>query len=374
MYQEPEFLFIPPGFAPASHERKEPTHDLIFSGGSPIVPLQLSQRQQRCLRLTVNTRLFESPGPNTHYWYSRDMDWWFSAAKQVLDDLHRLLTSQNHADRSLLLRVSLCGPWRCGPWKSQVTWLSRFIHRYYETNGTFLHPFRSRVDKHLKDHPDPLHFDAFLLQCWSEMTLSVDQRRTFLTIEYLNDKAPEICADAIRAYINRMALFSVHGEQHLGLCDHEPWISRPAANLETWARFQPELNREHRAMFMEYARHLIAEFNLDREAAPLGSREWSPRHDEMLARLRGIERRINSYINCVVVLAQREVGMVRCPCRESGSSSRGWSSTTSRHRPATSTVWGWSSQGPATSTVVVRSTQPVRIPGRRSSGCQTLGR
>lgn len=217
MYQEPEFLFIPSGFPSAIHERKQPTWDLIFSGSSPLPPLQRCERQQDCLHLTASTRLFESPGPNNHYWFSKDMSWWFSAAKQVLDDLHRLLTSQSQADRSFLYRVSVCGPW-----KSQVTWLSRFIHRYYETKGTFLHRFRSKVDKHRKDHPDTLHFDVFLLQCWSEMALSPEQRSTFLTIDGINEKAPGICTKAIQAHMHRIYLHSGPGKRHQEPRVHEP--------------------------------------------------------------------------------------------------------------------------------------------------------
>ncbi|KAG6358028.1 hypothetical protein INS49_013912 [Diaporthe citri] len=362
MYQEPEFLFVPPGSASANHERQNPTHDLIYSGGSPIAPLQLSQRQQLCLRLTVNTRLFESPNPNTHYWYSRDMDWWFSAAKQVLDDLHRLLSSQSPADRSFLFRVSLCGPWRCGPWKSQVTWLSRFIHRYYEARGTVLHRFRSRVDKHLKDHPDPLYFDAFLLQCWSEMTLSLEQESTLATIERINDEAPEICVKVIQAHMRRIARH--YG--HQGPCVDEPWIPDPAANIKEWARLQPELAGEHRAMFLHYARHLVAESVLDREAAYLrvDSRESSQRHDEDLRalHLRAMTHRLISYIDCVIILAQREVGMVRCVGMPSGSLSRAFSSTTPL------SLFMASSRGPETCAGLKRSSRgPETSIGRRSS-------
>lgn len=138
------------------------------------------------------------------------MDWWFSAARRVLEDLHPLLTRQSFADSAQLYRVSLCSPWRCGPWKSDVTWLSRFIHRYCEAEGTSLYPFRNKVDKHLKGLPDTLRFDMFLLQCWSKMALEPEQQRTFETIYEINDEAPEICMEAIRAYMDTMAPDSEH--------------------------------------------------------------------------------------------------------------------------------------------------------------------
>jgi hypothetical protein len=63
--------------------------------------------QLLCLRLTVNTRLFWRPHPNTDYWLSGDMARWFSAAKQVLDDLHKILTRQSSVDKCHLYTVSL---------------------------------------------------------------------------------------------------------------------------------------------------------------------------------------------------------------------------------------------------------------------------
>lgn len=131
------------------------------------------------------------------------MAWWFSAAKQVLDDLHQILTRQSSADKSHLYNASLCGPWRCGPWKSDATWLSRFIHCFYETEGTILHRYRNWVDKHLIDCRDDLRFDIFLLQCWSEMALDSEHKSTFEIIYSINDESPEICTE-----VNQL----VHGQ------------------------------------------------------------------------------------------------------------------------------------------------------------------
>lgn len=257
------------------------------------------------------------------------MGWWYSAARQVFNDLHRLLTSQSQADKSFLFKVSVCGPWRCGPWKSQVTWLSRFIHHYYEARGTALHRFRSKVDKHGKDHPDTLHFDVFLLQYWSQLTLSLEQESTLTTIERINDEAPEICVEGIQTYMRRIARHYGRGEWHQGACVDEPWIPHPAANIKEWTRLQPELAREHYAMFLEYFLYLVAEYKLDREAASLDV-GWSQRRDkDLLAlHLRAMKHRIYSYIDCVIILAQRELGMVRCVGMPSGSMSAAFSSTT----------------------------------------------
>ncbi|KAL1862917.1 hypothetical protein Daus18300_008247 [Diaporthe australafricana] len=181
---------------------QKPPHDLWFSGGSPLHPSQLCTRQQRFLRLTVRTRLFESAKPSTHYWFSSDMEWWFSVAKQVLDDIHLLLTRQSPADKARLCEVFLCRDLVRGPWNDK-TWLSHFIHRYYTTEGTILYPFRNQVDKHLKNLPDTLRFDIFLLQCWSKMTLSPEQKRTFETIYEMNDEAMGGCMKTMQAYIER---------------------------------------------------------------------------------------------------------------------------------------------------------------------------
>lgn len=327
MIKEADFLFSPSGPITACRERKEPTEDLWFSGGSPIAPLQLTQRQQRCLRLTVGTRLFESPSPSTHYWFSRDMEWWFSAAKQVLDDIHQLLLRQNDADKFFLLWTSLRGPWRCGTWKSEVTWLSRFIYRYYKTEGRILHPFRNMVDKHLKDHPDTLRFDIFLLQCWSEMRskmiLSLEQQRTFETILRINDEGPEVCMRAMETRMDILAPAQEQGDQPRGSgASPTPWIPNPSQDLDTWAHLQPELAREHRVMFMDYTRHLRRECELALEEYSLRTRGSPPtenRREEPLAFcLRFMSARIVSYIDSVITLAQRELGMV-CGTRSSSS-------------------------------------------------------
>lgn len=305
------------------YEREEPTHDLYFSGGSPLVPAQLSDRQQRCLSLTVDTRLFESPNPWSHYWFSRDMDWWASTAKMVLDDLHLLLTRHGDEGKSFLFKVSLFGPWRCGPWKSDATWLSRFVHRYYEAEGTVLHPLRNKVDKHLKDVPDTLRFDIFLLQCWSDLVLSEEQESTRDLIGRINEEPPEICVEAIQKHMDMLAPAE---EQRYRLRDpmaNEPWLTRPSARLDDWARLQPELARENQAMFMEYTRHLITECELELEEGLLGSRNFprERRNAHFVRSLVRISSRIVAYIDCVIILAQQELGMVRGPGLSSGSSS-----------------------------------------------------
>lgn len=199
MIDEMDISFHPSGYFTAPNAGKKPPHDLWFSCGSPLYPMQLCSRQQRCMYLTVRTRLFESPKPSTHYWFSRDMEWWFSVAKQVLDDVHLLLTRQSSADKARLYEVFLRGDWVRGPWNSDTTWLSRFIHRYYAVEGTVLYPFRNKVDKHLKDLPDTLRFDVFLLQCWSQMALASEQKRTFEIIYEMNDEAMETCMEIIQA-------------------------------------------------------------------------------------------------------------------------------------------------------------------------------
>lgn len=343
MVGEADFVFTPWGPTTTCHERKAPTDDLWFSGGSPIVPLQLIHRQQRCLRLTVGTRLFESPSPNTHYWFSQDMEWWVSAAKQVLDDIHQLLLSQNDNDESFLLWTSLSGPWRCGTWKSEATWLSRFIFRFYEAEGTFLHPLRNKVDKHLKDIPDTLRFDIFLLQCWSEMRsgmrLSLGQEATFETILAMNEKGPEVCLRAIQARMDSIALAREQRDQPQGprADSPPPWIPNPSQDLDGWARLQPELAREHRVMFMDYTRHLRRECELQLEEYALRTRgsllPTEDRRGDLIAFcLRFMATRILSYIDSVIILAQREMGMVRGPrSSSSGPSSSTWTAMWLRH-------------------------------------------
>ncbi|KAI3392466.1 hypothetical protein diail_5682 [Diaporthe ilicicola] len=326
-----DILFHPSGSLTVLDERGEPTHGLSFSCGSPMSPIQLRDRQQKYLPLTVKTRLFESPTPETHYWFSRDMEWWSSAAKQVLDDIHLLLTRHCSADMSRLYTVSLCGPWNCGPWKSDATWLSRFIHRYCADEGTTLYTFRNKVDKHLKDKPDTLRFDVFLLQCWSEMALSAQQQRTFETIYELNDEAPEVSMNIILAFTENSG--RANQAQQPGVSEpsshlshtspNDPHISYPAAHLDQWAILQPELAREHEMMFQEYAHHLIAEYELEFETYPVPNPDSPPEIMENHIReciLAQIDKLV-SYINCVITLAQQDLEMVTDPGLSSGSSS-----------------------------------------------------
>lgn len=329
MIEEADFVFAPWGPTTTCRERKAPTDDLSFSGGSPIVPLQLIHRQQRCLRLTVGTRLFESPSPNTHYWFSQDMEWWFSAARQVLDDIHMLLMRQNDADKSFLFWTSLSGPWRCGTWKSEATWLSRFIHRYYQDEGKFLHPFRNKVDKHLKEIPDTLRFDIFLLQCWSEMRSEMHlspEEQTFFTILAMNDESPEVCMQAIQARMDSLALVQEQEDQpQEPQASPQPWIPRPSQDLDQWAHLQPELHREHRVMFRDYTRHLRRECEIQLEEYALRTMGLPPtedRHGDLVAFCqRFMVTRILSYMDSVITLAQRELGMVRGTRSSSSASS-----------------------------------------------------
>lgn len=260
------------------------------------------------------------------------MEWWYSAAKQVLNDIHRLLLRQKDADKSFLFWTSLCGPWRCGTWKSEATWLSRFIHRYYEAEGTVLHPFRNKVDKHLRDIPDTLRFDIFLLQCWSEMRsemgLSEEQEKTFLTILAMNNESPEVCMQAIQARIDSLALVQEEeqGDQpQEAQASPPPWIPKPSQDLDLWAHLQPELHREHRVMFLEYTRHLRRECELQLEEYALRTGGLLPtedrRADLVAFCLRFMATRILSYIDSVIILAQRELGMVRGPRSSSSEES-----------------------------------------------------
>lgn len=313
-----QLVFIHGPWAPAVDlkEQKKPTHGLVFSGGSPRAPyaLRLWERQHQCLRLTINTRLSESLDPGTHYWFSKDMSWWSSAAKRVLDDIHLLLTRQSHGDKTLLFRVCLRGPWRCGPWKSDATWLSRFIHHYYKGQGTILHPVRQRIDKHRKDFPDTVHFDLFLLQCWHEGFFSGDQARTYEIIERINNKAPKICLSTIQGYMNSIAPASAQQEQHQGPLNNDTWITIPHANLAQWDQCQRLLAQAHRALFADYARHLMAELKLELERRFPDGWDFPPQSREAYLsrrRRRQMARRMVAYVDCVIILAQRELGMVR---------------------------------------------------------------
>lgn len=244
------------------------------------------------------------------------MDWWFSVAKQVLDDVHLLLTRQSHADRSFLSRVSLYGPW-----EFEVTWLSRFVHRYYEAEGTILHPLRHKIDEHLRDIPPTLRFDIFLLQCWSEMTLCVEQRRTSEAIHELNELVPEVSMQRVHAHMNAMAADSGRGEQIQEPDPDDFWITNPAADLEFWAQLQPALAREHQALFVRYTRFRIAVAELDLWTGFWGDRECPPalRDAHFLDLLRAMTDHVISYINYTIFLAQRDLGMVLHPNPSSGS-------------------------------------------------------
>lgn len=103
------------------------------------------------------------------------------------------------------------------------------------------------------------------------MDLDPEQKTTFDTIYSVNDEPPEICMEVIDKYMDRIAPNS-RGEQPEEPGSNDPWIAHPAVDLDRWQEIQPELAREHRLMFIEYARHLSAKFELELETVDVLTR------------------------------------------------------------------------------------------------------
>ncbi|POS69079.1 hypothetical protein DHEL01_v212525 [Diaporthe helianthi] len=298
------------------YERRQPRRPLLFSMGAPMAH-SLSKSGHEFLRLTVKTRLISQPQPNTHYWASGDMAWWFWAARVVLNNLHGVLTSPQSIAKSHIYALSMCGPWRCGSWRSDATWLSRFIHVSYSAiQGSFLYPYVRWVDKHLMNRRDFLRFDIFLLQCWSQMDLNPEQKATVDTISFINEQPPEVCLYVLDSYMERTAPDPRRPPPQAPATNGRS-TAYPRADLDSWYEVHPDHADYQRDMFWEYARHLARELLLDLEAAQVLNTTSSPglaltrslRAPCVWAiigeRCNYMQTRLDSYIDCVLVFKQR---------------------------------------------------------------------
>ncbi|KAG8157837.1 hypothetical protein KVR01_012499 [Diaporthe batatas] len=291
-------------------ERSLPTRPLLFSDGAPMCK-SLSKGGFQCLRLTVKTRLIEQPQGNTHYWASGEMAWWFYAARVVLEHLHGVLTSPRPFAKSYIYLLCLSGPWRCGPWKSDATWLSRVIHHSYGcVEGSFLHPYAPWIDKHLMDRRDFLRFDIFLLQCWSQMEMDSARKRTVDTISFINEQPPEVCFYVLDRYMERVAPSPYRrGPDEPSASDRR--TAYPRADLDAWSDLHPDLDAGHRVSFTEYACHLAKELALELKAVQVLVRSWllPPERVSSLFQKRCVfmQTRLDSYIDCFIAFAQRQL-------------------------------------------------------------------
>lgn len=291
------------------YERRQPTRVLLFSRGAPM-DLSLSKRGLQCLRLTVKTRLISRPQTNTHYWASGDMAWWFWAARVVLDYLHELLTSPHPIAKSHVYSLSLSGPWRCGRWKSDATWLSRFIHHSYScSEGSFLYPYARWLDKHLMYRRDFLRFDIFLLQCWSQMNLSPEEKGTVGTISFINEQPPEVCLYVLDMYMERVAPVPYRREPREPAAS-DRCTAYPHADLDSWHELHPDHDAYHRYSFKKYASHLFRELILELETALVStiSRSLPPEcfYSFVEQRCNLMQTRLDSFIDCFMFFAQRQ--------------------------------------------------------------------
>lgn len=238
------------------------------------------------------------------------MAWWFWAARVVLDQLHEILTCPHPLAKSGIYTISLSGPWRCGRWKSDATWLSRFIHHSYSNiEGSFLHSYASWVDKHLMNRRDFLYFDIFLLQCWSQMNLGPEQKRTVDTISFINEQPPEVCLYVLDSYMEGVAPDPYRREPE------EPDASNrctayPHADLDSWYELHPDHDPYHRYSFKRYAFHLARELKLELETAQVlnMSRSLPPECFDSFVeqRCNFMQARLDSYIDCFMFFARRQ--------------------------------------------------------------------
>ncbi|KUI56492.1 hypothetical protein VP1G_03800 [Cytospora mali] len=184
-------IFYRPEDTPrACYERMFPRDILGFSNGRPIDPPHMERNGLQCLQSTVTSPSFESAKPSTHYWFSKDMDWWFSAAKQVFYDVKAFLEADNFdnvpvnfLDTLRLLRH---------PQRDRVNWLSSFVyHLELQRLGAVLHPARQWIRSPCDEsrQPDTLRFDVFLVECWAHMGLASQQdRRTLRDIDNVQEQ------------------------------------------------------------------------------------------------------------------------------------------------------------------------------------------
>lgn len=165
-----------------------------------------------------------------------------------------------------------------------------------------------------------MRFDIFLLQCWSEMALDLEHERTFRSISFINDKPPEICMDEVTRYMDRIAP-DTQGERLEEPRVSGPWTAHETMGLDRWQDLQPKLAHEHRLMFVDYARHLSAEFALEIEAIRVFTKSCPTGCFKgfLNRRSRFLQAQLNSYIDYVVILAQRDLGMGTTPSLSSGS-------------------------------------------------------
>ncbi|KUI72154.1 hypothetical protein VM1G_07800 [Cytospora mali] len=184
-------IFYRPEDTPrACYERVFPRDILGFSNGRPLDPPHMERNGLQCMQSTVTNPFFESAKPSTHYWFSRDMEWWFSAAKQVFYDIKAYLAEDNFdnvpvncLDSLRLLRH---------PQRDRMNWLSSFVyHLELHMAGSVLHPVRQCIRSPCDEtrQPDTLRFDVFLLECWAHMGLASQQDRTTLgEIDYVQEQ------------------------------------------------------------------------------------------------------------------------------------------------------------------------------------------
>ncbi|ROV95612.1 hypothetical protein VSDG_05271 [Cytospora chrysosperma] len=184
MPYDSEIFYQPEDSPRACHERELPTDTLKFNNGERLFPARLRQQNSQCVQSTTTTKLFESAPFAIHYWYSRDMAWWVSAARQVFHDAQALLTK---GDPDATPFTHLCTPNLLRhPESAKLSWLSCFVRLRLHKEGSILHPARGMVRTPCDETglPDTLRFDVFLLECWSRMDL--DSQEDMATLQTIN--------------------------------------------------------------------------------------------------------------------------------------------------------------------------------------------
>lgn len=192
----------------ACHERELPTDILKFSCGNTLCPVRMWSRNSQCVQSINTIKLFESASPSTHYWHSKDMAWWFSAARQVFYDIQALLKKPDlKATPFTLSRTSRL---LHDPENARITWLSCIVQFFLGREGTVLHPARAMIRTPGDDDglPDTLRFDKFLLECWSRMDLNSEEETALVrTIENLQAKFDtrwKVCIAAYQRHVYRV--------------------------------------------------------------------------------------------------------------------------------------------------------------------------
>lgn len=163
------------------------------------------------------------------------------------------------------------------------------------------------------------------------MASDLEHGRTFESVYFINDKPPEICMEELDRYMDRIAPDTEEGRLE-GPRVNGPWTAHETVDLDRWQDLQPKLAHDHRLMFADYARHLSAEFALEIEAVAVITRSCPPGCFEgfIKRRSRVLQNQLDSYIDYVVIHAQRGLGLGTAPSLSSGPST-----LASLSRPAT---------------------------------------